>query len=162
MKVIQNNYDKPKQEKKQKSKVEKVKVECKNCGSVLEVTRQDTHTGWLGLRYITCPCCDYEMEIEDFEDDAETIYASNLKYPTHFTVSDKNFDAVEIKDYEINQWIQKGIRFFRENKGEYYYYIGSGNTWVHIYRLDEDEEYYIMVSKDYESGEVEFEAEDFN
>ena len=161
MKVIQNNYNKPKQTKKQKSKVEKVKVECKNCGSVLEITRQDTHTGWLGFKYATCPCCNYEIEIEEFDDEAETICASNLKYPTHFTVSDKDFGAVEIKDDEINKWIQRGIRFLRENKDEYYYFTGSGNTLVHIYKFDEDQEYYIVISKDYESGEVEFEAEDY-
>lgn len=161
MKVIQNNYDKPKQEKKQKHKVEQVKVKCKNCGSVLEVERQDVHTGWLGFKYVTCPCCKYEMEVEEFDDEAETIYASNLKYPTHFTLSDKNFGAIEIDNEKINEWIQRGIRFLRENKEEYYYFTGSGNTFVHIYRFDEDEEYYIVVSKDYESGEVGFEAEDY-
>ena len=161
MKVIQNNCNKLKQTKKSKSKVEKVKVECKNCGSVLEITRQDTHTGWLGFKYVTCPCCDYKIGIEEFDDEAETICASNLKYPTHFTVSDKDFGAVEIKDDEINKWIQRGIRFLRENKDEYYYFTGSGNTLVHIYRFDEDKEYYIVVSKDYESGEVEFEEEDY-
>lgn len=61
----------------------------------------------------------------------------------------------------INKWIQQGIEFLRENKDEYYYFTGSGNTLVHIYRFDGDEEYYVVVSKDYESSEVKFEEEDY-
>lgn len=101
------------------------------------------------------------MDVEEFDDDAIDIYASNVKYPTHFTVSSKDFRAIEISDEEINKWIQQGIEYFRENKDEYYYFTGSGNTLVHIYRFDDDEEYYVVVSKDYESGEIEFEDDDY-
>ena len=41
--------------------------------------------------------------------DAIDICASNVKYPTHFTVSSKDFRAIEISDEEINKWIQQGI-----------------------------------------------------
>lgn len=47
------------------------------------------------------------------------------------------------------------------DKDEYYYFTGSGNALVHIYRFDGDKEYYVVVSKDYESGEIEFEEEDY-
>ena len=166
MKVIQNNYKNTQRNtyqlpKKTKSKVEKVKIECENCGSVLEVSREDTHTGWLGLQFVTCPCCDYEMNIEEFDDDAIDICASNVEYPTHFTVSSKDFRAVEISDEEINEWIQEGIQYFRENPEEYSFSMGSGNSMVHMYKFDEDKEYYVIVSKDYESGEIEFEDEDY-
>ena len=70
-------------------------------------------------------------------------------------------DEFEISDEEINKWIQQGIEYFRENKDEYYYFTGSGNALVHIYRFDGDEEYYVVVSKDYESSDVEFEEEDY-
>lgn len=113
------------------------------------------------MPYVTCPCCNYEMDVEEFDDDAIDIYASNVKYPTHFTVSSKEFKAIEISDEEINKWIQQGIEYFRENKDEYYYFTGSGNALVHIYRFDGDKEYYVVVSKDYESGEIEFEEEDY-
>ena len=63
MKVIQNNYKNQlrnrhqiPEEIKPKLKVEKVNLECENCGSVLEVSREDTHIGHLGLPYVTCPC----------------------------------------------------------------------------------------------------------
>lgn len=59
------------------------------------------------------------MDVEEFEDDAIDICASNVKYPTHFTVSSKDFRAVEIPDEEINEWIQEGIQYFRENPEEY-------------------------------------------
>lgn len=67
MKVIQNNYKNiprnPHQLPEQTKRVEKVKIKCENCGSVLEVLREDTHIGYVGLPYVTCPCCNYEMNI---------------------------------------------------------------------------------------------------
>lgn len=166
MKVIQNNcknqYKNPHQVAERiKPKIEKVTVECENCGSVLEVSREDTHVGWLGLQFVTCPCCDYEMSIEEFDDNAINICASNVEYPTHFTVHSKDFKAVEISDKRINEWIQNGIEYFRQHKDEYYWYTGSGNTWVHIYRYDGNEEYMVVVSKDYEEAEIQFEKEDY-
>lgn len=122
MKVIQNNYKNqprnPNQLPEQTKRVEKVKIKCENCGSVLEVLREDTHIGYVGLPYVTCPCCNYEINIKEFDDDAIDICASNVKYPTHFTVSSKDFRAIEISDEEINKWIQQGIEHFRENPEE--------------------------------------------
>ena len=165
MKVIQNNYKNiprnPHQLPEQTKRVEKVKIKCENCGSVLEVLREDTHIGYVGLPYVTCPCCNYEMNIEEFDDDAIDICASNIKYPTNFTVSSKDFRAIEISDEEINKWIQQGIEYFRGNPEAYSYFIGSGNSMIHMYKLDDDKEYYVVVSKDYESGEIEFENEDY-
>lgn len=120
MKVIQNNYKNQSKNPHQlpesnrhKPKIEKVKIKCENCGSVLEVLREDTHVGYLGLLYVTCPCCNYEMDVEEFDDDAIDICASNVKYPTHFSLLSKEFKAVEISDEEINKWIQQGIHWFR-------------------------------------------------
>lgn len=112
------------------------------------------------MSHVTCPCCDYEMDVKEFDDDAIDIYASNVKYPTHFTVSSKDFRAIEISDEEINKWIQQGIEYFRGNSEAYSYFMGSGNSMIHMYKFDEDKEYYVVVSKDYESGEIEFEKED--
>lgn len=166
MKVIQNNYQNQNKtyaqsNVKQPKRIEKVTVECSNCGSVLEVSREDAHTGWLGLQFVTCPCCNYEMSIEEFDDDAIDICTSNVEYPTHFMVYSKDFKTKEVSDREINKWIQDGIEYFRNHKDEYYWYTGSGNTWVHIYRYDGDEEYCVIVSKDYEEGNIQFEKEDY-
>lgn len=166
MKVIQNNYKNTQRNtyqlpEKTKPKVEKVKIECENCGSVIEISREDTHTGWLGLQFVNCPCCDYEIDIEEFGDDSIDICASNVNYPTHFTLYSKDFVAVEIPDERINEWIQRGVQYFRENPEEYAYYAGSGNTMVHMYRHAKDKEYYVVVSKDYEEGRIQFEEEDY-
>ena len=101
------------------------------------------------------------MDIEEFEDDSIDICASNVNYPTHFTLYSKDFVAVEIPDKRINEWIQEGVQYFRENPEEYAYYIGSGNTMVYMYRHTEDKEYYVIVSKDYEEGRIQFEEEDY-
>ena len=143
MKVIQNNYKNTQRNtyqlpEKTKPRVEKVKIECENCGSVIEVSREDVHTGWLGLPFITCPCCNYEMVVKKFNDDVIDIYASNVNYPTHFKLFSKDFIAVEIPDDGINECIQN------------------------MYRHTEDEEYYVIVSKDYEEGRIQFEEEDYD
>ena len=101
------------------------------------------------------------MDVKEFDDDAINICASNVKYPTHFSLLSKDFRAIEISDEEINKWIQQGIEYFRGNPESYFYFMGSGNSMIHMYKLDDDKEYYVVVSKDYESGEIEFENEDY-
>lgn len=102
MKVIQNNYKNqprnPHQLPEQtKPRIEKVKIKCENCGSVLEVSREDTHIGYLGLPHVTCPCCNYEMDVEEFDDDAIDIYASNVKYPTHLLYQVKILELLKFQ-----------------------------------------------------------------
>lgn len=81
MKVIQNNNQNktivPSNVKLPK-RIEKVTVECENCGSILEVSREDTHVGYLGLPHVTCPCCNYEMDVEEFDDDAIDIFVHQM------------------------------------------------------------------------------------
>ena len=168
MRVIQNTYKKQPRNLHQlsesirpKQRIEKVNLKCENCKSILEVQREDAHIGYLGFLYVTCPCCNHEMNVHEFDDDAINICASNVKYPTHFTISSKDFTAVEISDEEINKWIQRGIEYFRGNPEAYSYFMSSGNSMVHMYKFADDKEYYVVVSKDYESGEIEFEDEDY-
>ena len=80
---------------------------------------------------------------------------------TYKKLKEEGVKAIEISDEEINKWIQQGIEYFRENPEEYSYFMGFGNSMVHMYKFDEDKEYYVIVSKDYESGEIEFEKEDY-
>ena len=49
MKVIQNNYKNQPRNRHQIPEAIKrrVKIKCENCGSVLEVSREDTHIGYL-------------------------------------------------------------------------------------------------------------------
>ena len=68
---------------------------------------------------------------------------------------------ITTKLVEINKWIQQGIEYFRGNPEAYSYFMGSGNSMIHMYKFDEDKEYYVVVSKDYESGEIEFEEDDY-
>ena len=34
-----------------------IKIFCSECNSELEITKEDTHIGWMGARFVTCPCC---------------------------------------------------------------------------------------------------------
>lgn len=104
----------------------------------------------------------YSMTFEEVKEDIISKYHDNKGRAAKILEEYKDEDKKYLKvREEINKWIQQGIEYFRENKDEYYYFTGSGNALVHIYRFDCDKEYYVVVSKDYESSDVEFEEEDY-
>ena len=77
MKVLKNNYP----ETLEKQTLENIEVEYENGGSILEVNNKDTHIGWLGMEYVTCPCCNKDTVVEELE--GIEITAKNVNYPTH-------------------------------------------------------------------------------
>ncbi len=159
IKVIKNNYN-----KSNLSRVlelpKRIHTLCENCDSELEITEKHTHVGWLGLKYITCPCCGKESCVEELEE--TNITKDNIKFPTHFRrVVKTNRGTVDVKEDEINKNIQKGLEYLRTNKNEFYWYIQSGDLFLIIFRYEDDEEYTIMVTKDYFEANVSFEYEDF-
>lgn len=156
MKVVKNNYSKP-QEKKV---LENIEVECENCGSILEVNNKDTHIGWLGLEYVTCPCCNKDTSVEEFA--GITVTAKNVNFPTHFLYTDKDQrGVVHIDDEEINKRIREGIEFFRLNKDEYCWYTQSGDNIVIMFRYEDDSMYSVYISRSFYEGDIEFEDDDY-
>lgn len=156
MKVLKNNYPAT----LEKQTLENIEVECENCGSILEVNNKDTHIGWLGMEYVTCPCCNKDTVVEEFE--GIEITAKNVNYPTHFLYVDKDQrDVVHIDDEKINEYIQRGIEYLRINKDEYYWYTATGDCFVEVFRYEDDEEYYILVTNSYYESTVIFEEDDY-
>lgn len=50
-------------------KVTTKEIVCENCGTVMEITKEDLHrkedhTGW-GFVYVTCPICNKHVEVID-------------------------------------------------------------------------------------------------
>lgn len=148
MKVIQKMI---KEENENKS----YQVTCEECGSLLEITKNDVVIKDNGCSFYTCPCCNTEQlsEISEFDLD---LTIDNINYPQHFY----DFtNGADLSDEEILDDIKRGYEYCRKNKKDYYY-CGSGNSIIFVFRLDGDEEYNIIVCKNYLEAFIPFDDED--
>ena len=158
LKIIKNNY---KDDNTNFNNNYPTHTKCVNCSSELEVTKEDTHIGYFGLNCVTCPCCGKETYIvEDL--DCETLTIDSIEFPVHFIRTNKEKKGVvEIDDGKITEYIKGGIKYFRDNKNEYVYYVSTGDMFVIIFRHEEDEDYFILGTKDFYETYVNFEEEDY-
>lgn len=158
MKVLENRYNT--KEFKEEKIPEVLTVHCNECDSELEITENDTHIGWLGARFITCPCCGEESMVEEL--DGITLTKDNLKFPVHFNRTTNGLrHIVEIKSDEIIKEIKRAITYFRENKNEWHWYTSHGDLFLSVYRHPDDEDYFVLVTKDFYETYIPFEREDY-
>ena len=137
-----------------------LKIKCSECDSELEITEEDTHIGWMGARFINCPCCGEEAMVDELE--GITLTKDNLEFPVHFNRTAKGLrNVVEVNSNEIIKEIQRGITYFREHKDEYYWYTSYGDLFLIVFRYSDDEEYFVMVTKDFYETYIPFEREDY-
>lgn len=158
MKIIKDNSNNSANIAKEEV-IDVLKIHCENCESELEITKKDTYVGYLGLSFITCPCCGKESAV--YELDAMTLTKDNVEFPTHFHRANKELGAVEVTPDEIKKEIQRGIDFLRNNKDQYHWYISYGELFLVIFKYSGDENYFIVVTKDFYEADISFEAEDF-
>lgn len=163
MKVLKNNYKEFQDcvEKLQKTIIKPYprKLVCENCQSELEYEESDLRMGALGCMYLDCPCCGRDNMLEENENTI-TLTANNVEFPTHFFHTSKENGAVDVSDDEIKKFIQQAIDYFRKHKDKYAWQTECGNLYMGVYRYDGDEDYEIIVSKDYYSTYIPFESED--
>ena len=77
-----------------------LKIKCSECDSELEITKEDTHIGWMGARFINCPCCGEESMVDKL--DGITLTKDNLEFPVHFNRTTKGLRHVaEVNSDEI-------------------------------------------------------------
>lgn len=159
IKIIKNNYKiQPNEELIKNSKI---RIHCSECDSELEITEEDTHIGWMGARFINCPCCGKEAMVDEL--DGITLTKDNLEFPVHFNRITKGLrNIVEVNSDEIIKEIQRGITYFRVNKDEYYWYASYGDLFLIVFRYSGDEEYFVMVTKDFYETYIPFEKEDYD
>jgi hypothetical protein len=158
MKIINNNCS---TKNVVKEEPEVVNVFCESCGSELEIIKEDTHIGWLGSRYFTCPCCGEESLVEEFE--GVTLNINTLKFPDHFHRTNKDLRHVaEVTDSELRASIKQAIDFFRANKDEWSWFTMYGDLFLQVYRFDGDEEYSIVIARDFYEATLQFETVDYN
>lgn len=148
MKVIKNNFKKT-----------PIHIFCEHCGSELEVTQEDSHAGWLGIAHIKCPCCGQETMVEELE--GITLTKNNIQFPEHFWHTNKDIREIEdVSNYEIQDVITKGITSLEQFNELDYFYTSFRNLLVVIFRNRTDEEYHIIVTKDFYETFIPFEAEE--
>ena len=144
--------------------VKSIKTTCMECGSELEIEKEDIYDGAFGGYWVNCPCCNDATVLSDQDEEAlglKHLTVDDTIYPKHFYISDGY--VADIKDDEINKKIQALVNRIRNNKDEndtiaYTYY---GNVFIFVQKFDGDEEYFIMVSKDYKTTEMDFNDIDY-
>lgn len=157
MKVLKNNFNKP-------SNLEvnlfPIELKCENCESELEIEEEDTYIGALGSFHIKCPCCGYEIMLD--KPNPIVLTKDNLEFPAHFFHTNKELrNVVEVVPYEIVKEIKRGIEWFRENKDEDNWYTSYGDVFVSVYRYEGDEDYFVIVAKDFYETYIPFEKVDY-
>ena len=159
IKIIKNNYKI--QSNEEPIKNNKIRIHCSECDSELEITEEDTHIGWMGARFINCPCCGEEAMVDEL--DGITLTKDNLEFPVHFNRTAKGLrHVVEVNSDKIIKGIQKGITYFRRHKDEYYWYTSHGDLFLIVFRYSGDEEYFVMITKDFYETYIPFEREDYD
>ena len=157
MKIIKNNTG-------NNIKVEEVpdvlRIHCSECGSELEITKEDTHIGWLGAAFINCPCCNQEAMV--YEMDAITLTIDNIEFPAHFHRTALGLGKVkEVSASDIKKEIKRGVKHFRDNKDNFCWYTNYGDLFLVMIRYPGDEEYWVVVTKDFYETNIPFEKEDY-
>ena len=160
MKVLKNNYS-TNTEKENETNPFPRKLVCEGCGSELEYEKSDIEFGAYGCGYLACPLCKYNNELYE-EDEGLTLTVNNIEFPVHFYHTSLDTGAVDISNEEIKKYIQRGIDYFRKNKNEYSWCVQSGTMHLAMWRMDGEEAYDVVVSKDYYSSFIPFENVDYN
>ena len=158
MKILKDNSKKCLEENN--TQLHLIKFVCGICDSELEITKDDTYIGWLGAPFITCPCCGEEVMVDELDGIILTI--DNLQFPVHFNRTNKDVRRVlEIGSEEIISEIKRGVTYLRKHKDEHYWYASYGDLFVIVFRYEGDEEYSVMVTRDFYETDIPFEEEDY-
>lgn len=129
-----------------------LEVTCEYCGSKLLLDREDLSCGAFGAMWYTCPVCKRRCMADEV--DGITLTANNIQFPDNFWYYK---DGVDISPEEINKYIKDGIKFFRENPEAFTYVTGTGNSHIMVQNYSGDEDYYVVVSKDFYDAEIPYE-----
>lgn len=159
MKVLKDNYSTTEY-------VEQTnKIICEECLSELEFDKSDVEIGINGCAYVKCPLCKHDNFLGDYRiDDFDLeLTINNIEFPKHFYRFSKASGAVELDKESIERYIREAIEHLRKYKEDNYgyYTTGTGDTLVSVFRMDGDESYYVVVSKDRYEVDIPFKPIDY-
>lgn len=115
---------------------------CEECGAELEYDKEDTHIGWMGYEYVTCPACGSETVTSE-----NRVQPPTWKATFHHTSAETG--AVDIKDTTFQIYVDKAVKSLCSDKwkpGEFYI-AGTGNLLVLGIKWGDGVDIY--VTKDY-------------
>ena len=126
------------------------RIECPHCKSLLEYDiEEDSFMTKVG-RSIECPQCNTDILVERCDP---------TKFPDTFYRFGVDAKAVHITDEKINEWIQKGLHFLKNHRDNDYYYTGTGDSMLCIFRCNdgdgEKDYYYCIVGQGYWESNIE-------
>lgn len=157
MRVLKNNYKPCIQKEKQNYPQ---KCICENCESELEYDKSDINIGEYGCAFVKCPVCGIKTAV-DLEEDEFKLTQDNVEFPLHFN----HICTPKSKDYFTNEnikhYIKEYINYLRKS-GDYY--CGgwiTGNLFLSVTKLSEDEQYIIYTSNDFYETMIPFGKEDY-
>ena len=139
MKIIQNNYTK-------ENEVSEEYI-CEECNSVFEYEIYDIYTDKDGTERVNCPCCNHSCVVYT------PTTEDNINFPKSFYQFGVHDGAVKIDNKEITFWIKDCINWLKDNPNESFRYRGSGDTFICVF--NHDDEYYVMVAKNYFSCSID-------
>lgn len=134
---------------------------CEKCSSELEYEKSDTHIGFLGSVYLTCPLCGYENMLYGDDEVGIKLTKDNVEFPMHFYHTSNETGAVDCcNNEEVKTAINKAIDYFRKNKDEYHWFTTYGNLYVDVCRYSGDQSYEVMVTNNFYETSIPFEDVD--
>lgn len=133
MKIIQNNYTK-------ENEVSEEYI-CEECNSVFEYEIYDIYTDKDGIERVDCPCCNHSCVVYT------PTTEDNIEFPKSFYQFGIRDSAVKIDDKEITKTVKKCISYLKDNPEEFYKFVAYGDTFICVF--NHDDEYYVMVAKNY-------------
>ena len=124
-------------------------VVCEKCKTKIGYTQDDIEYKDYGVPYIKCPHCSSQTMLE--EEDCLELNKNNVKFPIHYY----HFgEGKPIDDEQINKWVKESIEYLEKNPTEHFSYHASGDSIVFVIKYEDDEEYSIIVAKNYYSTSV--------
>lgn len=159
MRIIVNNFEAKKDMDEVVSQDFPRQENCEYCHSLIELKKEDTFIGEYGCVRWKCPCCGKNNSIYDA--DGEDLTFSYFHYPQHF--SDNRDDCVRQTDEEIEDNIKALIKNIRRDKKcgieDSIRYVATSDTLILV--ADYDDEYSVIVAKNYQDTYLKYEAEDY-
>lgn len=117
-------------------------IECEDCGSIVEVDKEDWQIGEYGLKYFECPKC-HKRQYNAMGID---IDENNIEYPKHFDTNDGYLETEENAiDEEITELCRKAIKEFKETKQTVKMYLK--NTVVVVFDDKDERAYEVIVAR---------------
>lgn len=136
---------------------------CESCGSELEYDEDDLRMGVYGCAFIDCPVCGHDNMLDE-DEHSINLTPENIDFPVHFHHTSVEEGAVDIcNNKHIRKYLREAIDYFRHNKDDYSSWGGhiTGNLYLSVTRLEEDNVYSVTISKDFYDTDIPFEDEDY-